>query len=81
MKIESGPFEVAAMQGNIAPADAGPFMHLHATLSRMDGTLSCIGAHIKQAIVEVTLEILLTPLDMPVARTYDEKVGINILDV
>ena len=81
LKIESGPFEVASMQGNVAPADTGPFMHLHATLSRMDDSLSCIGAHIKQAVVAITLEIVLTPFEIPVTRVYNEKAGINILDV
>ncbi len=81
LKIETGPFEVASMQGNIATATSGPFMHLHAALSRMDDSLECLGAHVKQAVVAVTLEIMLTPFEVPAARVYNEKVGINLLDI
>ena len=80
-KIEPGPFEVAAMQGNVAMTDGAPFIHLHAVLSRMDDTLQCIGAHIKAAVVAVTLEIVLVPIDIPVSRLYDDAIGLNLLDV
>ena len=80
-KIEPGPFEVASMQGNVAAIDSSPFVHLHAVLSRMDDGLGCIGAHIKAAVVAVTLEIILMPIDAPLSRRYDESIGLNLLDV
>ena len=80
-KIEPGPFEVAAMQGNVASVDGKPFAHIHAVLSRMDDSLACIGAHLKAAVVSVTLEVFLTPIDIPLNRRYDDDIGLNLLDV
>ena len=80
-KIEPGPFEVASLQGNIATVDGNPFLHLHAVLSRMDDSLQCIGAHLKTATVAVTLEVIVTPIDVPLTRKYDEAVGLNLLDL
>ncbi len=80
-KIEPGPFEVAAMQGNITHADGKPFAHLHAVLSRMDDSLQCVGAHLKAAVVSVTLEVFLTPIELPLSRRYDDDIGLNLLDI
>jgi len=79
-KLQPGPFEVAAMQGNVTTTDGQAFLHLHAVLSRMDDSISCIGAHLKAAVVSVTLEVLITVIDVPVSRKYDEDIGLNLLD-
>lgn len=86
--------EVASMTGNIALVDpegqhaaygAGGkpkvFIHAHAVLSRMDGSLSCVGAHIKEAQVAVTLEIYLTPFATPLHRAFDEETGLKLLEL
>ena len=78
---EPGVFEVASMQGNIALVDGKPFIHAHAVLSRCDETLECIGAHIKEAFVAVTLEIFLTPFDVPLKRAMDDSIGLKLLDL
>jgi hypothetical protein len=80
-KLLPGPFEVASMQGNIATTDGVPFAHVHAVLSKMDDSLGCIGAHMKAAVVSVTLEVLLTPIDIPLSRRYDDAIGLNLLDI
>jgi uncharacterized protein len=80
-KIEPGPFEVASMNGNLTSVDGNAFIHLHAVLSRMDDTLQCIGAHVKAAVVAVTLEVILTIIDVPISRRYDDQIGLNLLDV
>lgn len=80
-KLEPGPFEVASMQGNLASVDGTAFMHLHVVLSRMDDSLQCIGAHLKAATVAVTLEVVITPIEVPLSRKYDEQIGLNLLDV
>lgn len=80
-KLEPGPFEVAAMQGNVSTVDGNPFLHLHAVLSRMDDSISCIGAHVKAMVVAVTLEVLLTPIDVPISRRYNDSIGLNLLDI
>ena len=80
-RSESGIFEVASMQGNVALVDNKPFVHAHAVLSRCDETCACIGAHIKEAFVAVTLEIFLTVLDTPLKRTLDESIGLKLLNL
>lgn len=80
-KKESGVFEVAAMQGNVALVDGKPFIHAHAVLSRCDESLACIGAHIKEAKVAVTLEVFLTVLDTSIARKLDDAIGLKLLDI
>ena len=78
---EAGVFEVASMQGNVALVDGKPFIHAHAVLSRCDATCECIGAHIKEAFVAVTLEIYLTPLDVSISRKLDDDIGLKLLDL
>ena len=78
---ETGVFEVASMQGNVALVEGKPFIHAHAVLSRCDESLECIGAHIKEAFVAVTLEVFLTPLDVPLSRKLNEEIGLKLLDV
>ena len=78
---EEGVFEVASMQGNVALVDGKPFIHAHAVLSRCDETLECIGAHIKESFVAVTLEVFLTPLDASLSRKMDETIGLKLLDL
>lgn len=73
--------EVASMTGNIALVDGKPFIHAHAVLSSMDDALSCIGAHIKEAEVAVTLEVYLTPFPVAFERKYDEDTGLKLLSI
>ncbi len=76
---EADVFEVASMQGNVALVEGKPFIHAHAVLSRCDSTLECIGAHIKEAFVAVTLEVFLTPIDVPLSRELNDDIGLKLL--
>lgn len=78
---EPGIFEVASMQGNVALVDGTPFIHAHAVLSRCDESLECIGAHIKEAYVAVTLEVYMTALDTSLSRKMDDSIGLKLLDI
>ncbi len=69
------------MTGNIALVDGKPFIHAHAVLSAMDDALSCVGAHIKEAEVAVTLEVYLTPFASACTREYDEETGLKLLKI
>ena len=73
--------EVASMNGNVALVEGKPFVHAHAVLSACDETLSTIGGHIKECEVAVTLEIFLTPFGSPVTRTYNDDVGLKLLNL
>lgn len=76
---EPGVFEVASMTGNVALVENKPFIHVHAVLSRADESCECIGAHIKEAFVAVTLEIHMQVLDIPLERQHDEDIGLKLL--
>lgn len=78
---EPGVFEVASMQGNVALVERKPFIHAHAVLSRCDETCECIGAHIKEAYVAVTLEVFLTPLGVSLSRKLDDNIGLKLFDL
>jgi len=80
-RTEPGVFEVASMQGNVALVEGKPFIHVHAVLSRCEESLECIGAHIKEAHVAVTLEIYMTVLDTSVDRKHDDDIGLKLLSL
>jgi predicted DNA-binding protein with PD1-like motif len=80
-RSEPGVFEVASMTGNVALVDGAPFVHCHAVLSRCDESCACIGAHIKEAFVAVTLEVLLQPLRTEVNRTLNDAIGLKLLNL
>lgn len=71
--------EVASMMGNIALVDDAPFLHTHVVLSKMDDSLSCVGAHLREGEVAVTLEVYLTPFEERVHRELDENIGLKLL--
>lgn len=73
--------EVASMSGNIALVEGKPFIHAHVVLSAMDDSLSCVGAHLKEAEVAVTLEVYLTPFSVPLVREHDETIGLKLLKI
>lgn len=78
---EDSVFEVASMQGNVALVDGKPFVHAHAVLSRTDDTYECIGAHLKEAYVAVTLEIFMIPLDSSVQRVHNDTIGLKLIEL
>ncbi|MBI2109500.1 MAG: DNA-binding protein [Parcubacteria group bacterium] len=78
-KSISEDMEVASMTGNIALVDEQPFLHTHAVLSKMDETLACIGAHIKEAEVAVTLEVFLINYEVSIKRELDKNIGLKLL--
>jgi predicted DNA-binding protein with PD1-like motif len=77
--VYSETFEVASMQGNITQVDGKPFIHAHTVLSRCDTTLACIGGHLKEARVAVTLEIHLRRGEGALVRLPDDTIGLNLI--
>ena len=78
---ESGPFEVANMDGNIAELNEEPLIHAHAVLSRCDDSLACIGGHLRKATVALTLEICVWEVTQPLSREFDEDTGLNLISI
>lgn len=79
---EAGPFEVASMDGNISEMEnQEPVVHAHAVLSRCDETLECIGGHLRNARVALTLELCLWQVTQPLIRSRDSETGLNLISV
>lgn len=72
--------EVLTLAGDIArKQDGSRQVHMHAVVGRRDGTT--MGGHVKQATVRPTLEVVLTETPAHLRRTYDENVGLALIDL
>jgi predicted DNA-binding protein with PD1-like motif len=83
-KLFQGPLEVASMTGNIAIVadeygEATPFIHAHGVFS--DAEMQTVAGHIMEMTVAVTLEVFITPLKTELKRTYDDSIGLKLLDL
>lgn len=74
--------EVSSMTGNIALVDGKPFIHAHAVLSGVQrGTENqCVGGHVFESVVAVTLEVHLTAFNERITRSLDDSIGLKLLD-
>ena len=71
------PLEILNLTGNLATADGQPFWHVHGTFGGRD--YQAIGGHVKELVVGLTCELLVTPLDNPLTRAFDEETGLKLL--
>lgn len=74
----SEPMEILSLQGNLAWADGEPFWHIHGSFGGRD--FASVGGHVKEMTVGLTCELLITPLDTPLTRTFDDETGLKLLD-
>lgn len=69
--------EILAGLGNVSLKDGKPFVHLHLTLGRADG--SCIGGHAMPGCEIFAAEALITPIaGAPLVREPDETTGLPL---
>lgn len=72
--------EVLTLAGDIArKQDGSPQVHMHAVVGLRDG--STRGGHLKRATVRPTLEVVLTETPSHLRRTYDENIGLALIDL
>lgn len=71
------PLEILNLTGNLAIVDGEPFWHVHGTFGSRDYRV--IGGHVKELVVGLTCELLVTPLDAPLTRTFDDETGLKLL--
>lgn len=72
--------EVLTLAGDVArKQDGSRQVHMHAVVGRRDG--STRGGHVKEAMVRPTLEVVLTETPSHLRRTYDENVGLALIDL
>lgn len=75
----NGDHEITSLLGSITTMDGMPYLHLHATLS--DTTYHAFGGHLTKAVVSGTCECFIRIINARVGRTFDEGVGLNVLDL
>jgi predicted DNA-binding protein with PD1-like motif len=70
--------EVVSLLGDIGVEESGkPALHLHALLSRRDG--STVGGHLLEAQVRPTLEVVVTESPAHLRRRKDQETGLTLI--
>lgn len=73
------PMEITSLLGTVSEKDGAPYIHIHATAGRADGTV--IGGHLKRAVISATCELVLHTVYGRVPRFYDERTGLNLMEL
>lgn len=73
------PLEITSLLGTVSEKDGAPYVHIHATAGRADGAV--IGGHLKRAVISATCELVLHTVYGRVARFYDERTGLNLMEL
>jgi uncharacterized protein len=69
--------EVLSLLGDVAVAEQGPSLHLHAVLGRRDG--SVVGGHLLEAQVRPTLEVILIQPPSYLKKRKDPETGLALI--
>jgi uncharacterized protein len=69
--------EVLSLLGDVAVADEGPSLHLHAVLGKADG--STVGGHLLAAHVRPTLEVILIQPPSYLRKRRDPTTGLALI--
>lgn len=69
--------EILKLSGNLAWVDGEPMWHIHGAFSNKD--FNTVGGHVKELVVGATCELLVTPLETPMTRVFDEETGLKLL--
>ena len=71
--------EVLSLLGDVAVAEQGPTLHLHAVLGKADG--SVVGGHLIEAYVRPTLEVILIQPPSYLRKRKDPETGLALIDI
>lgn len=71
--------EVASYLGNVMVKEGSLFVHAHGTFSNRNNEV--FGGHVDEMRVGVVLEVILTPLSSKIERTYDEEIGLYLMNI
>ena len=74
-----GDHEIAPLYGNISTMEGKIYLHLHVNLCNKDH--QSFGGHLNSAIVSATFEGIIDIIDGEINRAFDEKIGLNLLDL
>lgn len=73
------PMEITSLLGTVSEKDGAPYIHIHAAAGRADG--SVVGGHLKRAVISATCELVLHTVYGRVPRFYDERTGLNLMEL
>ena len=73
------PMEITSILGTVSEMDGEPYIHIHAAACRRDGT--AVGGHLKRAVISATCELVLHTVYGRVPRFYDERTGLNLMEL
>ena len=73
------PMEITSLLGTVSEKDGAPYVHIHAAACRRDGT--AVGGHLKRAVISATCELVLHTVYGRVPRFYDERTGLNLMEL
>ncbi|MCK4332269.1 MAG: DNA-binding protein [Thermoplasmatales archaeon] len=74
-----GDHEIAPAYGNISTMEGKVYLHLHANLCNAEH--KSFGGHLNSAVVSATFEAIIDIIDAEIDRVFDEKIGLNLLDI
>ena len=71
--------EVTSYLGNVMKKEDSIFVHAHGNFSNTENQV--FGGHVDEMRVGVVIEVILTPLASTIKRTFDEKIGLYLMDI
>ena len=74
-----GIFEILSITGNITSNNDQSYLHMHIMLS--DGEYNAFGGHLNKAVVSATSEVIIEEFEGKLDRHFDEKSGLNLIDL
>lgn len=72
-----GAYEITSLQGNLTLLENKPFWHIHGIFGGPN--LETKTGHVKELTINLTCELLVTQLDAPMSRAYDETTGLKLI--
>lgn len=74
-----GDHEIAPLCGNISMMEGKVYLHLHANLCNVEH--KSFGGHLSSAVVSATFEAVIDSIDGEIDRVFDEKIGLNFMNI
>jgi predicted DNA-binding protein with PD1-like motif len=75
----TGDHEISSLIGNITTMNGDVYLHLHITVCNAE--LKTLGGHLTSAVISATFEGVIDIIDGQVDRTFNQAVGLNLLNL